>query len=155
MSLTAHNQFFGWVHSFKLSRNNSYFSPDVSVEKPFPVVVEEPTIAQVMNNWNYADTGLVSSAFVVGLFASKILADQTNYDSILKRRHYYKRLVNLFILTGMYLGLNNSANRLQGYVPNGLPKKRTQEVLKYDYTSQFLSQTPWKYFYSGRTRPSN
>jgi hypothetical protein len=28
-------------------------------------------------------------------------------------------------------------------------------VLKYDYTSQFVSQTPWKYIFSGRNRPSN
>ena len=155
MSLTAHNQFFGWIHSFKISRNNQYFNPTASTERPFPVVVEDPTILQVLHNWNYADTCLVASSFIFGLFASKLLADQTNFESILKRRFYYKRLVNVILAAGFYFAMNNSANRLQGYVPNGLQKKRTQEVLKYDYTSQFVSQTPWKYFYSGRTRPSN
>ncbi len=73
MSLTAHNQFFGWVHSFKFNRNNSYFRADASTERPFPIIVEEPTLLQVMNNWNSADTGLVLSSFVAGLFFSKIL----------------------------------------------------------------------------------
>ena len=41
----------------------------------------------------------------------------------------------MFLFAGLAFGMFNSANRLQGYVPNGLPKKRTQQVLKYDYTS--------------------
>ncbi len=155
MSLTAHNQFFGWVHSFKISRNNSYFKPNSSTERPFPVIVDEPSVKQVIHNWNYSDTGLLASSFIIGLYASKLLSDNVYHESLLKRRIYYKRLVNLFIVAGVYFSLTNSANRLQGFVPNGLPKKRTQEVLKYDYTSQFVSQTPWKYFYSGRSRPSN
>lgn len=112
-------------------------------------------MAQVFNNWNYSDTGLVATAFVVGLIVSKSMSEKTNFESVLKQRFHYKRLVNIFLLAGIYFGLSNSANRLMGFVPNGLPKKRTQEVLKYDYTSQFLSQTPWKYLYSGRSRPSN
>lgn len=74
---------------------------------------------------------------------------------MLRKRYYYKRVVNIILVAGIYFGLRNSANRLEGYVPNGLPKKRTQEVLKYDYTSQFLNQTPWKHVFSGRTKPSN
>lgn len=155
MSLTAHNQFFGWIHSFKISRNNQYFKPNASTERPFPVIVEDPSMEQVFKNWNYADTGLLISSFVIGLFASKFFADRNVHDSILRRRFFYKRYVNLFLVGGLYFALSNSANRLQGFVPNGLPKKRTLEVLKYDYTSQFVSQTPWKYFFSGRGRPSN
>lgn len=155
MSLTAHNHFFGWVHSFKISRNNQFFKPTSATERPFPIIVDDPSVTQVLNNWNYADTGLVISSFVVGLFASKLYSDRSFCDSLLRKRFYYKRLVNIFIATGIFFALTNSANRLQGYVPNGLPKKRTQEVLKYDYTSQFVNQTPWKYLYSGRSRPSN
>lgn len=46
-------------------------------------------------------------------------------DSILKKRAYYKRLTNIFLVFGIYFGLTNSTYRLQGYVPNGLPKKRS------------------------------
>jgi hypothetical protein len=156
MSLTAHNQFFGWVHSFTINRNNAIFKPNASVERPFPIIVDNPNVGQVLSNWNTADTGMVVSSFVFGLFASKFITDnQFGWDSILKKRFFYKRVVNLFLIGGIYFALTNSINRLEGYVPNGLPKKRTQEVLKYDYTSQFLSQTPWKYIYSGRIRPSN
>jgi hypothetical protein len=155
MSLTAHNQFFGWVHSCKITRHSFGFHANIATEKPFPVIVEDPTFGQVINNWNGADTGIVASMSIFGLFMSKIIADTTLHESLIKRRIYYKRCVNLFIAAGFCMGLINSSNRLQGYVPNGLPKKRTQEVLKYDYTSQFVSQTPWKYIFSGRNRPSN
>lgn len=155
MSLTAHNQFFGWVHSFKISRNNEYFKPTSSTERPFPIIVDDPSIIQVLNNWNYADTGLVVSSFIFGLFASKILADRMFNESLLRKRFHFKRMTNIILAAGLFFSLTNSANRLQGFVPNGLPKKRTQEVLKYDYTSNFVSQTPWKYLYSGRSRPSN
>jgi hypothetical protein len=155
MSLTAHNQFFGWVHSGKITRHSFGFNANITSERPFPVIVEDPTYGQVINNWNGADTGMVVSTSIFGLFASKIFADMASHDSLIKRRLYYKRLVNLFIAAGFCSALINSSNRLQGYVPNGLPKKRTQEVLKYDYTSQFASQTPWKYIFSGRARPSN
>jgi hypothetical protein len=76
MSLTAHNQFFGWVHSLTINRNNGIFRPDASVERPFPVIVNNPSIGQVFANWNSADTGMLSSFFVFGLFASKLIADQ-------------------------------------------------------------------------------
>lgn len=155
MSLTAHNQFFGWVHSFKLSRHNVYFNSDESVERPFPVIINEPTFQHVINNWNSADTGIAATTFILGIFASKKFSSTSHFDSIIKRRVLYKRIVNMFILAGLGFGMVNSSNRLQGYVPNGLPKKRTQDVLKYDYTSQFVSQTPWKYLFSGRSKPSN
>lgn len=135
MSLTAHNQFFGWVHSIKINRHHAFFKSDASVERPFPIVVDDPTFLQVFNNWNYADTGIAATSFVVGIFLSKVFADNAYLDSILKRRYFYKRLLNLFLVAGLGFGMINSANRLQGFVPNGLPKKRTQEVLKYDYTS--------------------
>jgi len=69
---------------------------------------------------------MMVSSFVFGLIASKVMADGQIYDSILKKRYYYKRLTNLFIIVGAYFAMNNSANRLKGYVPNGLPKKRTE-----------------------------
>jgi hypothetical protein len=126
MSLTAHNQFFGWVHSFKISRNNEYFKPTSSTERPFPIIVDDPSIIQVLNNWNYADTGLVVSSFIFGLFASKILADRMFHESLLRKRFHFKRMTNIILAAGLFFALTNSANRLQGFVPNGLPKKRTQ-----------------------------
>lgn len=47
---------------------------------------------------------------------------------------------------GFALAYRNSTYRLQGYVPNGLPRKTNHQVVKYDYTTEFLTNTPWKYF---------
>lgn len=113
MSLTAHNQFFGWVHSFTINRNNAIFRPNSSVERPFPIIVDNPTIGQTISNWNSADTGMLFSAFVIGLISSKFLTDnQLGWDSLLEKRFFYKRLVNIFIVGGLYFAMRNSANRL-------------------------------------------
>ena len=56
---------------------------------------------------------MMFSAFLLGLFASKFTTDsQFGWDSILKKRFFYKRVVNLFIVGGFYFAVRNSANRL-------------------------------------------
>jgi hypothetical protein len=135
MSLTGHNQFFGWVHSFKINRNNLLFRATVATERPFPIIVESPTIGQVLDNWNYADTGLIISSFGFGLLLGKIMCEKEVINGLLHRKFFFKRITNLVLFAGLFFALNNSSNRLQGFVPNGLPSKRTEEVLKYDYTS--------------------
>ena len=47
---------------------------------------------------------------------------------------------------GVALALRNSSYRLEGYVANGLPKKEVDDVVKYDYTSEIINGTFWKYF---------
>lgn len=55
---------------------------------------------------------------------SKYYLDQDKlYAMILKRRRSYNRYVNLSALVGLMLAFRNSTYRLQGLVPNGLPKK--------------------------------
>lgn len=82
-------------------------------------------MGQTLANWNSADTGLVLSAFGFGLVASKFYSDSSFLNSIIAKRTYYKRFTNLFLAFGVFFALRNSSYRLQGYVPNGLPKKRT------------------------------
>jgi len=43
------------------------------------------------------------------------------------------------------LALRNSSNRLEGYVPNGLPKQEA-ELVKYDFTSELINSTFLRYF---------
>lgn len=157
MPLTSYNSIFGWIHTFKINQDNQIFSPSPETERPFPIIVEEPTWGQVISNWNTADTGLVSTFFLGGLIFAKTINRSHSYDtaSLLEKRFLYKRHVNLIFFMGLSLALLNSYNRLTGYVPNGLPKKRTEEVLKYDYTSEFANNSFWKYFYAPKNRPTN
>jgi len=50
------------------------------------------------------------------------------------------------------LALRNSAYRLEGLVPNGLPKKKA-ELVKYDYTTELVNSTFWKYFVETHDKP--
>lgn len=49
--------------------------------------------------------------------------------------------------------LRNSANRLEGYVPNGLPKQPT-ELVKYDFTSDLINSTFWRYLIESHDKPN-
>lgn len=71
MPLTSYNSFFGWVHSFKINQDNQIFSPRPDMERPFPVIVENPTYGQVISNWNTADTGLVVTSALSSLVIAK------------------------------------------------------------------------------------
>jgi len=44
MSWTSHDQFFGWLHSFKLNRNNYWLGGKFGInERPYPVISTNPT----------------------------------------------------------------------------------------------------------------
>ena len=61
MSWTSHDQFFGFVHSFQLNRNNYIFGGRLGTNfTPYHPIINRPTFPQVVSNWNAADTGLVS-----------------------------------------------------------------------------------------------
>lgn len=72
MSWTSHDSFFGWVHSFRLNRNNFFFGGRFGInERPYPAIVNRPAFLEVLSNWNFADTGLVASFFVGGLLYAR------------------------------------------------------------------------------------
>jgi hypothetical protein len=75
MSWTAHDQFFGWIHSFKLNRNNYCLGGKFGTnERPYPVIANNPNIQQVFHNWNGADTGLALTFALVGLLLARRIA---------------------------------------------------------------------------------
>jgi hypothetical protein len=51
-------------------------APDVNLERPFPIIIDEPNVGQVLSNWNRADTGFFISIFVMGLFGSKYVLEK-------------------------------------------------------------------------------
>jgi hypothetical protein len=66
----------------------------------------------------------------------------------------FKRVHRILVAFGVALALRNSANRLEGYVPNGLPKLES-ELVKYDFTSEIINTTFWKYFFESHDKPTN
>lgn len=109
----------------------------------------------MINNWNAADTGLVLTAFVAGLLISKrLVTKDITVASLVERRQDYRRLHRIFVAFGVIFALRNSSYRLEGYVPNGLPRNEPDDVVKYDYTSAILNGTFWKYFIESQAKPT-
>ena len=95
-----------------------------------------------------ADTGLVLSFFVAGLFlARRALAKDILVTSLIERRTEYRRIHRIIVVFGFGMALRNSCYRLEGYVPNGLPHNEVDDVVKYDFTTQLLSGTWWQYIF--------
>jgi hypothetical protein len=155
MAWTSHDQFFGWVHSFKLNRNNYIFGGRFGTnERPYPIIVNRPSVHQVLGNWNAADTGLVLTAFFAGLLLARRWAfKDTLTESIIERRNDFKRLHRVIVGFALALALRNSSYRLEGYVPNGLPRQN-RDLVKYDFTSELVNTTFWKYFVESHDKPT-
>ena len=74
MSWTSHDKFMGWVHSYKINRNNTMMASDASVQVPFPAIVQNPNFKQVFKNWNRSDTGALLSMVLFGTLISYVRA---------------------------------------------------------------------------------
>ncbi len=114
MSWTSHDNLFGWVHSLKLNRNNYILGGKSGInDRPYPVIVNTPSFPQVLNNWNFADTGLVLTSFLVGLFvARRVIAKDLAIVSLADKRSEYRRVHRLIVAFGFVLALRNSSYRL-------------------------------------------
>lgn len=156
MSWTSHDNVFGWVHSFKLNRNNYILGGKTGInDKPYPVIVNRPTFPQVVNNWNRADTGLVITFFLAGLLiAKRSITKDIQLASLVERRTEYRRIHRLIVVFGLAMALRNSSYRLEGYVPNGLPRNEVDDVVKYDFSSNLLNGTFWQYFFEAQAKPT-
>ena len=72
MSWTSYDQPLGWIHGFRINRNNLFFGGRFGTnERPYPIIVNKPSFPQVVNNWNTADTGLVIAFFLGGLLYAR------------------------------------------------------------------------------------
>lgn len=145
MSWTSHDNLFGWVHSLKLNRNNYILGGKTGLnDKPYPVIVNTPSFPQVLNNWNRADTGLVLTAFLAGLLiARRVVAKNAVLSSLVEQRSDYRRIHRFIVVFGFAMALRNSSYRLEGYVPNGLPHNEVDQPVKYDFTTELISNTFW------------
>ena len=154
MAWTSHDQIFGWVHSLKLNRNNYVFGGRFGTnDRPYPVIINRPSVTQVMSNFNWADLGLTATFFLSGfLIARRLAIRDVLTESFIERRNDFLRFHRIISVVGFTLALRNSSYRLEGYVPNGLPKEGG-ELVKYDFTSELINSTFWKYFIESHDKP--
>lgn len=77
--MTSHNQFFGWIHGFRINKNNEMYNNQEVVPSPYRPIIANPSLQQCLQSWNQADTGLLLS-FVLGstLLAARLQRRSTN-----------------------------------------------------------------------------
>jgi hypothetical protein len=145
MSITDYNRIFGWIHNFKLGDSNIFFGKP-NARPPYPPLVINPTVKQVMYNWNIADTGLFAIATVLGMIASKRHSKFNEFASVSAQKTVYWLFFNTYLAMAVYM---NSYYRLVGCNPNGLHwnEQPDEELNKYDFTSEFMHKSFWKYIF--------
>jgi len=121
--MTSHNSFFGWIYFFKINNNNILVNgvSDIGLlETPYPPIISSPSVVQILNNWNRADTGLFLSTMLVGTLLAYpgIKSTQTSHN-FLKRRNFGICMA-FTAFAALNFALMNSSYRLEGLVPNGL-----------------------------------
>ena len=113
MSWTSHDRFFGFIHGFRINRNNYLFGGNKDInDKPYPTIINRPTFQQVINNWNFSDTGVVLTFFILGIFLSKRAIGAHRGQSLVDNRVDYKKFLRIFTAFGVGFGLRNSSYRL-------------------------------------------
>jgi hypothetical protein len=68
--MTSHDSFFGFIHGFKINRNNLIFGSSTEEYNPYPTIISQPTFQQCVKNWNIADTGVFLTTVVLGTLVS-------------------------------------------------------------------------------------
>ncbi|KAM3137669.1 hypothetical protein pb186bvf_010283 [Paramecium bursaria] len=143
--LTGPDQFFGWIHMLKLKTYGlRILNP--GERPPFPIIIERPTIKDVLQNLNFADFGMLVTFSTISLFVARRCVGLYSASEIMRK----KRIVGLWTtgsLFGLKFALQNSDYRLRGFQDNGLQwKKKEQTLEKYDFLSDFEQGTIWQYF---------
>ncbi len=111
---------------------------------PYPVLISNPTIYQVLCNMNKSDFLLyffvMSGAFLTSIAVTRSIISMTKKLRIL---HYNMHFFNLIALT---MATSASFYRLVGFMDNGLRWRRSDGLNKYDFTSDMESKSVFKYF---------
>ena len=88
------------------------------------------------------------------MYSKRAVSKQVLTEGIIERRNEYRRIHRAVTAFGLALALRNSCYRLEGYVPNGLPKEN-DDLVKYDFTSELINSTFWRYIFESHDKPSS
>ena len=115
---------------------------------PFPIIVDTPSIRDIVSSWRLSDFVLGGSVYGGGILWSYLLSRPV--PQLSQRLVVYHGMSHLFFMTAVALMITVPYRRLTGYWDNGLRWSRPEDKLsKYDNTSQFEKVSIW-----GRLRPS-
>lgn len=140
----AHDSILGGFNAFQVYGNIGVVSQ--TSRPPCPVIADDPTLIQTVNNLNRADFGVFLGFNLISIpmaYRSSIISS-SNYSS---QKQLFAAITTLYACFGLQAAMGNSYMRLTGKTENGLRwKYRDGYLRKYDFTTEYENQTIWKYF---------
>lgn len=136
------NKLFSSFNYLKSLRGMQIYRSDE--RPPYPVLISNPSIYQVLYNINKSDFllyfSVMSAAFLTSIALTRKINSMTRKLRIL---HFNMHFFNLIALT-----MTSSASyyRLVGFMDNGLRWRRSDGLNKYDFTSDMESKSVFKHF---------
>ena len=112
---------------------------------PYPIMIDDPTAKQVLDNLNKSDV-LLGLSFVGAGFLASILTTRSHMK--LQSKFLITRyLMWWYSSIGIFMAMSCSYHRLTGHMENGLRwKEKDLLYSKYDLTSEFERNTIFKHF---------
>lgn len=136
------NSLFSSFNLFKSLRGNQLYRDDE--RPPYPILISDPTIYQVLFNMNKSDfllySFVMSGAFIANIALTRNITSMTYKLRILHANMHFMNLVALIMATSA------SFYRLTGFMDNGLRWRRADGLNKYDFTSDMENKSIFKYF---------
>ena len=112
---------------------------------PFPIIIDTPTLRDVMQNMQASDFVFSGTVYSTGLLVGYGLSRPLPYIS--QRLLVYHGLSHITLFTAACLMFVMPYRRLTGYWDNGLRWRKPENKLnKYDNTSHFEKATIWGKF---------
>lgn len=135
------NRLFSSFNYFKSLRGNQVFRSDE--RPPYPVLISDPSIYQVLYNMNKSDF-LLYLFVMSGAFLGSIALTRNTVTMTRKLRLLHFNM-HFFNLVAMTMATSCSYYRLSGFMDNGLRWRRSDGLNKYDFTSDMESKSVFKY----------
>lgn len=111
---------------------------------PYPVLISNPTIYQVLYNMNKSDF-LLYFFVMTGAFLGSVMITRNLNTMTIKLRMMHLNM-HFFNLIGLTMATSASYYRLVGFMDNGLRWRRSDGLNKYDFTSDMESKSIFKHF---------
>lgn len=136
------NSLFSSFSVFKTLRTGAVAKIDE--RPPYPILVDDPTVREVLNNINKSDV-LVGLTFVSAGFLAAIIGTRP-FLKLEQKFYVTKWTMWWYTFLGMLVGSSCSYYRLTGFMENGLRWKHKDLLYsKYDFTSDFERKTIFKH----------
>ena len=68
MTEIEHDSFWGGLNLIRRSSTKAVY--EIGERPPYPIIIGDPTVHQIVANWNLADTGIVGMFATTGFFVA-------------------------------------------------------------------------------------